>query len=499
MPSKHMLTWAQHIARHARAQGTPSDPPADSLQAHEQPGQPRAARASAQSTQSTSTGKGDPFAFDASAFGMGASAGEAQGQEAMPPQPIAAATSSHTDPFAFDMGAFGIALEPEPPSSADTQLQDSMPDPDAPALAPDWARTAAQDPYVFDMGASGMGGLSAASAGGEAASSAPAGAPHDQDGEAETVLEGDPARLATHADPYAFDMGVFGMAAHTEEQPVDSTLQASAPEAEHLSSAAQQDENTAGSAAHADPFAFDMGAFGMSGLAAPEEARIEHNSTGQSSARMPVETGGKTGADPFAFDPGAFGLGMPGVTAAQGTNSGSAPSPAAAQASQQQDVLPSSTSSAKPAQRAWQTEDWPNLAGAQQTQPQGLRQHQQKQAAASQAVAGSLSPALPEQEAFNPLTEAEVQQLEQLLSRAARLDDGGSANGKSDLFCLSGTVSSAHTPWSASDWSYHSAVLPADGLRVLEGGAGEETRNAGFLWAPQGMTQGRPAWWAGVI
>lgn len=504
MPSKHMLTWAQHtaqaarsdstssIARRARSQGTLSDQPADSIQAHEQPGQPIEAYALRQSAQSTSAGNGDPFAFDASAFGTGASAGEAQSREPMPPQPSAAAASSHADPFAFDMGAFGMASEPEPPSSADTQLQDSIPDPAAPALAPVRMPAAAQDPYAFDMGAFGMGGLSAVSAGGEAASITPAEAAHDQGGEAETAQEGGPAKPAIHADPYAFDMGsfgmsvdlpeppkssgmiaqnsgahssspaadeaeqprvpaaladpyafdtgAFGMAPHTQKQPVDSTLHASAPEAEHQSSAARQYENVAGPAAHADPSAFDMGAFGMSTLTAPEETTLEHDSTGQSSAAPSADKGRSSAADPFAFDPDAFGMGMPGAKVPQDTDSESGPSTAAAQPSQQQNVDPSSLSSAQPARRA--------LAGVQQAQQQrqqGLQQRQLKGADALQAAAGSLSLAPPEQEAFTPLTDAEVQQLERLLSRAAGPDDSSSTNGESALSCLSGTVSFAHT------------------------------------------------------
>ena len=500
MPSKHMLTWAQQIAQaahsdstsstasHAKEKGRLSELPADSLQAHEQPVQP---------SNATAVGDRDPFAFDSSKFSVGGSAGEAQGQETGPSQPEQRAplANSQADAYAFDMGAFGIASEPEPPSTAYIHPAQPTPDPEAPAAAPREAPAAAQDPYAFDMGAFGLGGPSAASAVAEAKSSAPAEAAHGQGSWTEGGQDVGPAKPATHADPYAFDMGAFGMAvdpseqtddrgtttqdsaaqtslaaaaeaeqpekpasladpyafdlgafgmaAHPPEQAAEGNLQASACKPEDLSSAAQQDESIAGPAAQTDPFAFDMGAFGMSGISASDGAAIEHSlvKNSQSSAAPPLETGMQT-ADAFAFDPGAFGMSMPDATAEQGADNENTSFPAAAQGSQQRSSAPSSVASTSIAERKGQPEGR-GLAGVQQAQQQQREpQHPQQKQAASWAAAGGLALAPPEQEAFDPLTDAELQQLEGLLLRAAGLDNSRSGNGESAplAYWLQGSV-----------------------------------------------------------
>ncbi len=439
MPSKHMLTWAQQIAQaaqhdsassmasRAQSQGTPSDLPADSLQAREQHEEPSGAHASTQGSQGTSAGDRDPFAYDGSAFGMGAS--ERDVPVPSEPEQAAAPASSQADPFAFDMGAFGMASEPEPPLLAASQPQDPTPVTAASAAAPEQAPAAAQDPYAFDMGAFGMGAMSTAPADEEARSSAPARAANDPGSKAEAAQDSGPAKAATHADPYAFDMGAFGMAAHPPQEPVDSSLQAQASEAQHPSSAVHQHESAAAPAAPADPFAFNMGAFGMSGMTAAEEtAEPVNRGKDQSSAVRPAEPAPEAAADPFAFDLGAFGISLPGATE-QGADSRSAASLVAAQCSQQ-DTPMSSQPTATPAKSSGQAEGRSSSAMQQ-------AQRQQQQATASQAAAGGLALALPEQEAFEPLTDVELQQLERLLLRAAGLHNGDSANGESALPCLS--------------------------------------------------------------
>ncbi len=434
MPSKHMLTWAQQIAqsaqndsvssiaRRAQSQGTSSNQPADSLQAHEQPS---GADASTHRGQSTSSGERDPFGFDASAFGMGAPEGEVPA----PSEPKQAASAS-ADPFAFDMGAFGMTSDPEPPLSADSQPQESMPGTAESAAAPEQAPAAAQDPYAFDMGAFGMGAMSAPAVE-EAESRKPEGAADDQGSRIEAAQDSAPAQPA---DLYAFNMGAFGMEAHPPEQPINSSLQAPASETGHLSSAVQQHDSIAApaaQAAQADPFAFDMGAFGMSGMTAPEgPSELSSTAKDQSSAVRPAEPAPKAAADPFAFDLGAFGVSLPDATEQGADSSRSAASPAAAQASQQ-DRQTSSQPLATPAETSGLAE-LRALSAMQQPQ-----QQQQQQAKASQAAGGSLSLAPPEQEAFDPLTNAELQQLERLLLRAAGLDNGDSANGESALPRLS--------------------------------------------------------------
>ncbi|CAL5224911.1 g7676 [Coccomyxa viridis] len=448
MPSKHMLTWAQEIARaaqkdsvssiarDAQAQGTPSVPPADSLQAHKQPEHPSEAHASAQGSQGNS-GNRDSFAFDASAFGMGASEGEVPAPSE--PKQAAASVSSQADPFAFSMGAFGMTLDLEPPLSADSQPQDSMPGTAESAAAPEEPPAAAKDPYAFEMGAFGMGAMSA-SAAEEAESRDLVGAADDQGGTAEAAQSSAPAQPATHADPYTFDMGAFGMEkAHPSEQPTGDSLQAQALEAQHTSSAAEQHDSIAAPAAQADAFAFDMGAFGMSGMTAPEgPSDLSSTVEDQSSAEGPAEPAPKAAADPFAFDLGAFGVNLPDATEQGADSSRSTASPAAAQASQQ-DRHTSTQPSPVPAETSRQAEIRPLSAKPQaqqqaQQQKQGdhRQQNQQQQPTASQAAAGSLSLAPPEQEAFDPLTDAELQQLERLLLRAGGLDNGESANGRDE-------------------------------------------------------------------
>lgn len=303
-----MLTWAQHIASaahgessnsstsHSQLQGSPSDPPADSGKTDGQAGQPSMSSPAMQQVASTSAADGDPVAFNASPFGTGESVDKQQGHGIKPSQPeqAAAAASSQADPFAFDMGAFGIPAEPDSPPAADTHAPASMHEADKPPAATQQVRAPSNDPYAFDMGAFGMGGLSAASDNDTAHVSAPAEAKQE---ESSTVLEAqDPGALipAAAADPYAFDMGAFGMAVEAPGDAADSSM-----------------------TARADPYAFDMGAFGMaveilepahdSSVTSPPSEAQNASSAAEDTQAPSISA---APADAFAFDMGAFGMAM---------------------------------------------------------------------------------------------------------------------------------------------------------------------------------------------
>ena len=491
-----MLTWAQQIAQAAQsdstssagsrdqAQGRPSDPPADTLRAHEQPAQLSHTTAPSEGGQRTSAGDRDPFAFNLSKFSAGGSAGEEQGQETAPSQvkQAAASASSQADPFAFGMGVFGIASEPEPSSAADSHPAQPIPDLAAHAPVPEHAPAAAQDPYAFDMGAFGMSGVSALSAVAEAENSTLARAADGQSTDQNPGENIGPAKPATHADPYAFDvgafgmtvdlseqtggrgttaqqsaaqtssaaaaeaqeaekpasladpfafdMGAFGMATHPQEQAGNSSLQASAPKPQHISAAAQQDESIAGPSAQIDPYAFDMGAFGMSGMTTHDEKEQRCVGKSQSSAAPTDERGAKTAADPFAFEMGTFGMSTPDTTQESADSENTT-----VLGYQQRNAASLSIATTSTAEHRGQPHR-EDLAGMQQSlQQQRDHQHpQRKQANAPPlAAAGALALAPPEQDPFDPLTDAELQQLERLLLKAAGLDDSRSGNGESSL------------------------------------------------------------------
>ena len=159
------------------------------------------------------------------------------------------------------------------------------------------------DPFAFDMGAFGMGHDMDV-----AACSRAAGFAADR---AEGAVHSPKRTPAPIADPYAFNMGAFGMAStsgetsdrHSSSQTVSARTQTSTEGA-----------SAEASAGPADPFAFDMGAFGMSAaahesddsslrLASPQPQLAAPHARREEGVRPTAQ------ADPFAIDMGAFGMG----------------------------------------------------------------------------------------------------------------------------------------------------------------------------------------------
>lgn len=227
--------------------------------------------------QAGSKSSADPYAFDASAFGMGTMGDEEQGEE---PQPAGAA-----DPYAFDPTAFGGNQEqaeeddtqPSPvqaskdPYAFDAGafgFDDSAAEPHEPAPP-----AAASDPFAFDAGAFGFG------------------MPEEQEEEEEGEEHSPSKPAAVPADPFAFDPGAFGFSG--EEQPQQPHLD--------TTSTATSASATA-SAAATDPFAFNAEAFGFNTV--PEEEEQET----QPEVAPAEEATTAAAADPYAFDAGAFGI-----------------------------------------------------------------------------------------------------------------------------------------------------------------------------------------------
>ena len=142
---------------------------------------------------------------------------------------------------------------------------------DAPA-----ASATGGDPFAFNMGAFG-GGDSLGISGAEQHSDSAGASAGDRDTGQQDIAQREQARSAAVSDLFAFDMGAFGggfgsvqaevppadadgndpYAADRHEAEEDAQLEAARP--------------PSASTAHADPFAFDMGAFGGSSLGGAEE------------------------------------------------------------------------------------------------------------------------------------------------------------------------------------------------------------------------------------
>lgn len=223
----------------------------------------------------------DPYAFDASAFGMGAMGDQEQGEKA---QPAGAA-----DPYAFDPTAFGGEPEQAEEDNAQPPLVQAPKDPyafDAGAFgfgdsadepqesAPP---AAASDPFAFDAGAFGFG--------------MPEAQAEEEEGE-----EHNPSKpAAVSADPFAFDPGAFGFSGEEQPQQPHSDTAATATSGSATAS-------VTASAAATDPFAFNAEAFGFNTVPEEEEQETQPEVA-------PAEEGTAAApADPYAFDAGAFGI-----------------------------------------------------------------------------------------------------------------------------------------------------------------------------------------------
>lgn len=204
-----------------------------------------------QEEQPQPAGGADPYAFDATAFG--GDQGQADDEAQLPP---AQATK---DPYAFDAGAFGFA------DSADEPQQ-----PAPPATAP--------DPFAFDAGAFDFG---------------TPGVQPDQEEQQDGEDGRNPSKpAAVPADPFAFDPGAFGFSG--EEQP-HQPHQATAPAAQSASATASADA--------VDPFAFNAEAFGFNTVPGEEEEQ-----EAQPEVAPAEEARTAAAADPYAFDASAFGM-----------------------------------------------------------------------------------------------------------------------------------------------------------------------------------------------
>ena len=409
----------------------------------------------------------DPFAFDMGAFGMGtiesttppvesqptaATLQRAELPEMRPSQP---APKQAADPYAFDMGAFNMAgmsaaahkHEHSSSYATDEVGQDSSPAATQEAVPKPAAQS---DPYAFDTGAFGMAGASESSA-----------------SEAPVQQEEAVPKPAAKSDPYAFDMGAFGMAGAASSPADDRRMQDTAAEPQHSSSAAHQAKETQ-PAAQADPFASDLGAFGMGGMTSTElpssslredKQAQEHDTTHEAQESGQGETVSRPAADPYAFDMGAFGLSAP-PEAAQSNSSASS---IAAKASHQQRAA-----SATEAQHAQQGSSAAPVRLGSVRHASSRQQHQQHQGI-SPSAAGNLSLEPPREEPFDPLTDSEMQQLERLLLRAAAVLESRSCLGKGHLehpSCLAGISNVAPDAFSgATDDAVHDAEAAVDSCK----------------------------------
>ena len=506
LPSKPMLQWACQVAEAADASSLSNgSKPADSKSSGAnigptlgQDGQADASAAAMQASTSKPAGSADPFAFDTGALGMGSPAAEEHSSRQPVSQPEKAAPAANVDPFAFDMGAFGMGtiqsmtppVESQPTAatlqSAELpEIRPSQPAPDQAAdpyavdmgafnmavmstaahkyeqsssygtdkVGQDSSAAATQeaapqpglhaDPYAFDMGAFGMAGASESSA-----SMAPV--------QQEEALP----KPAAQSDPYAFDMGPFGMAGAASSPADDRRVQDTAAEPQHSSSAAHQAKETQPTA-QADPFALDLGAFGMGGMTSTElpssslqedEQAQEHDTTHEARESGYGETVSRPAADPYAFDMGAFGLSAP-PEAAQSNSSASS---IAATASHQQRAA--SATKVQHVQQGSSAAPVRLLGSVRHASPR--QQHQQHQGISSSA-AGNHSLEPPREEPFDPLTDSEMQQLKRLLLRAAGLLESRSSLGKGHLehpSCLAGISNVAPDAFSgATDDAVHYA------------------------------------------
>ena len=293
--SAELLTWARQVTRAAadstKAPGSTSDADILSHSGH--------VDQTVTSSSASAAAAVDPYAFDMSSFN-GPSAGT-----------DASSAGLGQDPFAFNMDAFGASAAAETQQwngKSDTQLQQGP------------KNTPSTDPFAFNMDTFGGAGHSLQpQTEDDAASPDPYAAERSDATAASSQERGSSAAktLSSAADPFAFDMGAFGMAAAPEPQPEPNTPSGNKPSAAdtdtgNTSSGASPDR--AAEARAADPFAFDMGAFSMGGAALPDLAAGGADrdpfaaDRGTSDDRSQSAKAVANAADPFAFNAGAFGM-----------------------------------------------------------------------------------------------------------------------------------------------------------------------------------------------
>ena len=246
------------------------------------------------------------------------------------------------DPFAFDMGAFG-GMGAQSSAELDSQAPGREPSAtskgaDPTSAVPERQSAPAADPFAFDMSAFG-GGFD----GGQAEQSSvddlvsPVPVVHSDGSDPYASSRGadagaeQPKQSGPSADAFAFDMSAFGGGlggAQAEAGSLEGQLPKDIdPQAEgsnpFASSRPAVDHGTAQQqpqGAPADPFAFDMGAFGntMGAMASPQEAaapaerHTKAPGAGSSSSLVHLSSasqskGSIAGADPFAFSMSSFG------------------------------------------------------------------------------------------------------------------------------------------------------------------------------------------------
>ena len=291
--SAELLTWARQVSRAAadstRAPGGTSD--AD-MRSHSHVDQ-------TVTSSSASAAAIDPYAFDINSYN-----GSSAGADAN-----ATSSSLEHDPFAFNMDAFGMSAAAETQQwngESDTQLQQGP------------KSTPSTDPFAFNMDAfAGAGHSLQPQTEDDAASPDPYAA--ERSDATSSQEQGNSAAKAqsSSADPFAFDMGAFGMAASSEPQPERETSSGNKPSAAgtdtgDTSPGASPDG--AAEAPAADPCAFDMGAFSMGGAALPDLAAGGADrdpfaaDRGTSDDRSQSAKAVANTADPFAFNAGACGM-----------------------------------------------------------------------------------------------------------------------------------------------------------------------------------------------
>ena len=306
--SSQLLTWARQLSNflgspqtHANSQQQTSPVTANGGSILHQKG-PSPAETEGEQSTGVGAASADLFAFDMSSFGGSAAVASS---EALPSSTVAA-----KDPFAFDLGAFGMSggfggnNDAAAVGSGGSQSHEGR---DNSALA------AAADAYAFDAGAFGMPGGTQANAStiNEDASANKQGS-ETQEGQ----------RAASSADPFAFSMDAFGVgsSSHLNMEEGDSSSDPYAIDRGDTGDTSSGHQNVAAAASVADPFAFDPTSFGMEAATEPQfqSSRAEAPAGNKSgSDQFPAEAPSQSAAsgrvaaaaDPFAFDMGAFGMG----------------------------------------------------------------------------------------------------------------------------------------------------------------------------------------------
>ncbi len=422
--TKQMLIWSQQLAQAAQS-SSPSnhmhDDQAQDKHVSSAAGHQRVGSQSKQSQHSeklhqeglsTSAGSTDPSALRLSALGLTGLADNKRRSAAQPTQH----TAGQGDPFAFDMGAFGMGHDMD--AAACSRPAESAADrAEGAAHSPQTTPAPIADPYAFDMGAFGM--ASASEEANDRHSSS-----QSVSARAQPRTEGASAEAcAGPADPFAFDMGAFGMSVATTNESHDSSLQLASPQPQHAAPLAR-DEQEVRSTAQADPFAFDMGSFGMGGIAnSAQEASENKEGEGADTSISSLEHSRSDGPSTTALTMPEASGGSPGSDreATQSALSSEQHQSAWRDAERAESVAASRHTVRQEVKSSGET------AGAdssmQSEQPQCL-QH-------SESAAGlSMSFAPPEEEVFELLSEDEIRQLESLLLRASGAMESKEGEGR---------------------------------------------------------------------